>query len=301
MMAQLFLYFSVVMTISMNPQRQADLFLIMVTLIAACGWIFSREGISGMPVFAFLGLRFGCAALVLLPFCRGQRIPREQIIRVLISGAWMALTMCLWIYSVSTTPSLGEGAFIMSLSMLFVPLVAWGMMKVRPARAYWECLPLAFVGLGLLSLQFPVSFHASQGWFLLTAVVQSISFCYTSRCAREVPLLPLTAVQLGMTGVVGLVLSGLTETWTQPFTATTAMWLLASILIATSLRFGLQLQGQKHAAVANAAIIMVLEPLLTVIAAAMWYGEKLPMQKITGGILILVAQLWFRWRMVVRA
>jgi len=77
--------------------------------------------------------------------------------------------------------------------------------------------------------------------------------------------------------------------------------LLASILIATSLRFGLQLQGQKHAAVANAAIIMVLEPLLTVIAAAIWYGEKLPMQKIAGGILILVAQLWFRWRMVVRS
>lgn len=58
------------------------------------------------------------------------------------------------------------------------------------------------------------------------------------------------------------------------------------------------MKGQKYAAVASAAIIMVLEPLLTVIAAALWYGEQLPLQKIIGGMLILVAQLWFRWRML---
>lgn len=284
----------------MTRQRQADLFLVLTTVIAACGWIFSREAIAGMPVFAFIGLRFFGAALVLLPFCRGQRIAAEKLRQVIISGLWMALNLCLWIWSVSTTPSLGEGAFIMSLSMLFVPLVAWAMLKARPARAYWECLPVAVIGLALLSLHTPVTFHPSQGWFLLTAFVQSIYFCYTSRCAREVPLLPLTAVQLAITGIAGLLLSVLFESWTQPFSVDTGMWLAASILIATSLRFGLQLQGQKYAAVASAAIIMVLEPLLTVIAASLWYGERLPLQKIIGGVLILLAQIWFRWRMIAR-
>ena len=284
----------------MNRQRQAELFLVITTVIAACGWIFSREAISGMPVFAFLGMRFFGAALVLLPFCRGQRIPREQLRQVVTSGFWMAANLCLWIWSVSTTPSLGEGAFIMSLSMLFVPLVAWAMMGARPARAYWECLPVAIIGLALLSLHTPIVFHPSQGWFLLTAFVQSISFCYTSRVAREVPLIPLTAVQLAVTGSVGLLISLSFEHWTQPFTSTTAMWLVASIFIATSLRFGLQIQGQKHAAVASAALIMVLEPLLTVIAASLWYSERLPLQKILGGVLILLAQLWFRWRLVAR-
>lgn len=284
----------------MNRQRQAELFLVLTTLIAACGWIFSREAISGMPVFAFLGLRFLGAALVLLPFCRGQAIPRAQLRQVVTSGFWMATNMCLWIWSVSTTPSLGEGAFIMSLSMLFVPLVAWAMMGVRPARAYWECLPVAIIGLALLSLHTPIVFHPSQGWFLLTAFVQSISFCYTSRVAREVPLIPLTTVQLVVTGAVGVLFSLLFEHWTQPFTASTAMWLVASIFIATSLRFGLQIQGQKYAAVASAALIMVLEPLLTVIAASLWYSERLPLQKILGGVLILLAQLWFRWRLVAK-
>ena len=251
-----------------------------------------------MPVFAFLGLRFFFAALLLLPFCRGFHVERRHWRQMTIGGLWFALNLCLWIYSVSTTASLGEGAFIMSLSMLFVPLTAWVMMKTRPARAYWECLPVAIVGLGLLSLHMPIAFHPSQGWFLLTALVQSIWFCYTSRCARDVPLIPLTTVQLAITGVVGLGISAAVETWDQPFTLPTFGWLLASIVIATSLRFGLQMKGQKYAAVASAAIIMVLEPLLTVIAAALWYGEQLPLQKIIGGMLILVAQLWFRWRML---
>lgn len=249
-----------------------------------------------MPVFAFLGLRFFFAALLLLPFCRGFRPQKQHWPKLIISGLWFALNLCLWIYSVSTTASLGEGAFIMSLSMMFVPLTAWVMMKVRPPRAWWECLPIAVVGLGLLSLHMPIAFHPSQGWFLLTALVQSIWFCYTSRCAREVPLIPLTTVQLAITGIVGLTISAAVERWDQPMTLPTFGWLVASIVIATSLRFGLQMKGQKYAAVASAAIIMVLEPLLTVIAAALWYGEQLPLQKIIGGVLILVAQLWFRWR-----
>ncbi|EIV5257188.1 DMT family transporter [Klebsiella pneumoniae] len=282
----------------MVRQRQADLLLIAATVIAACGWIFSREAIAGMPVFAFLGLRFFFAALLLLPFCRGFRPQKQHWPKLIFSGLWFALNLCLWIYSVSTTASLGEGAFIMSLSMMFVPLTAWVMMKVRPPRAWWECLPIAVVGLGLLSLHMPIAFHPSQGWFLLTALVQSIWFCYTSRCAREVPLIPLTTVQLAITGIVGLTISAAVERWDQPMTLPTLGWLVASIVIATSLRFGLQMKGQKYAAVASAAIIMVLEPLLTVIAAALWYGEQLPLQKIIGGVLILVAQLWFRWRML---
>lgn len=57
----------------MVRQRQADLLLVAATVIAACGWIFSREAIAGMPVFAFPGLRFFFAAL-LLPFCRGLHV-----------------------------------------------------------------------------------------------------------------------------------------------------------------------------------------------------------------------------------
>lgn len=281
----------------MTRQRQADVLLLTTTVLAAFAWIFSREAISGMPPFLFAGVRFVVATLVLLPFCRRGSIERSQWRGSLISGVLFALQLCLWIYSLSITRMLGESAFIVSLSMLFVPLTAWVMAKLRPARAYWECLPIAVAGLALLSLQVPIDFHPSHGWWLLTAVAQSVWFVYTSQHARGVPAIPLTAVQLGVTAAVALTLSALTESWSEPISLPTIGWLLASALIATSLRFAIQVQGQKYAAVASAAFIMMLEPVFTAVAAAIWYGEQLPLQKVLGGALILLAQFWYRWRL----
>lgn len=75
----------------MVRQRQADLLLIAATVIAACGWIFSREAIAGMPVFAFLGLRFflrrAASAAVLPRFSPAK----AALAKTIISGLWFAL------------------------------------------------------------------------------------------------------------------------------------------------------------------------------------------------------------------
>lgn len=280
-------------------QRKADFFLILTTLIAACGWIFSREAVSGMPVFAFLGLRFLIASLVLLPFCR--RNDFRQLLRyfpsALISSGLLAVNMLLWIYAVAITPSLGEGAFIMSLSMLFVPLVAWGTLRIRPSGTFWASLPLAIVGLALLTLRDGLTWNVSQLVFLLAAIAQAIYFCYNSHYAPILPPLPLSACQLGCTGIVGLAVSGVWEPWPTQISWATWGWLLASALIATSLRFWVQLTGQSLTSAANAALIMLLEPLLTVLASALWYGERMPVQQIWGGLLILAALFCYRCRL----
>ncbi|MDP1200344.1 EamA family transporter, partial [Klebsiella pneumoniae] len=77
-----------------------------------------------------------------------------------------------------------------------------------------------------------------QGWFVLTALVQSIWVWYPSRCARDVPLLPLTTVQRAITGIVGLTIAAAVARWDQPRPLPTLGWWVASIVIATSLRFG---------------------------------------------------------------
>lgn len=285
----------------MQPQRKAELFLVLTTFIAAWGWVFSREAVQGMPIFAFLGSRFLLAAIILLPFCRGKRnqIRLRQLPNILMTGGWMALNLVLWIYAVATTDSIGEGAFIMSLAMLFVPLVAWVVLKIRPSRYFWEALPIAILGLACLTLfTGQVQLKSSQLWFLAAAIVQAIYFCYTSLYTRSVPLLPLTTIQLACTGSVGLILSFFLEEWPTTLSTTTLMWFAASVVIATSLRFILQLIGQKNTTTANAAIIMILEPVMTVFVAAIWYHERMPLIQIIGCILILSALFYYRWRAV---
>lgn len=285
----------------MQPQRKAELFLVLTTFIAAWGWVFSREAIQGIPIFAFLGSRFLLAAIILLPFCRGKhnKIRLRQLPSILMTGGWMALNLVLWIYAVATTDSIGEGAFIMSLAMLFVPLVGWVVLKIRPSRYFWEALPIAILGLACLTLfTGQVQLKSSQLWFLAAAIVQAIYFCYTSLYTRSVPLLPLTTIQLACTGSVGLILSFFLEEWPTTLSTTTLMWFVASVVIATSLRFILQLIGQKNTTTANAAIIMILEPVMTVFVAAIWYHERMSLIQIIGCILILSALFYYRWRAI---
>lgn len=283
----------------MYSQRKAEFFLVLTTMIAAWGWVFSREAVQGMPVFAFLGTRFLLAAIILLPFCKGKKnkIPLKQLPKILMTGGWMALNLVLWIHAVAITDSIGEGAFIMSLAMLFVPLVAWVILKNKPSRYFWEALPVAIIGLACLTLfKAQLEFKASQLWFLGAAIVQAIYFCYTSLYTRMVPLLPLTTIQLATTGIVAIVLSLFLEEWPTSLTTPTVMWLAASVVIATSLRFVLQLIGQKNTTAANAAIIMILEPVMTVFVAAIWYHERMPLIQIVGCILILFSLFYYRWR-----
>lgn len=283
----------------MHSQRKAELFLVLTTFIAAWGWVFSREAVQGMPIFAFLGSRFLLAAIILLPFCGGKRnqFRLRQLPSALMTGGWMALNLALWIYAVATTDSIGEGAFIMSLAMLFVPLVGWIILKIRPSRYFWQALPIAVLGLACLALfKGQIQFKSSQLWFLAAAIVQAIYFCYTSLYARSLPVLPLTAIQLACTGVIGLVLSLLLEQWPTTISASTLAWFAASAIIATSLRFILQLVGQKNTTAANAAIIMILEPVMTVFVAAFWYHERMPAIQIIGCVLILSALFYYRWR-----
>lgn len=78
----------------------------------------------------------------------------------------------------------------MSLSMMFVPLTAWVMMKVRPPRARVGSACRSRWLARAAQSAYADSLPPKSGLVLLTALVQSIWFCYTSRCAREVPLIP---------------------------------------------------------------------------------------------------------------
>lgn len=284
----------------LTSQRKSELLLVATTCIAACGWIFSREGLQGMPVLGFLGIRFLMAGVVLLLCCRSSGLGKAWQARKVVcaSSIWLAASMLLWIYAVAITVSLGEGAFIMSLSMLFVPLVAWVMLRARPARAFWGALPVAVCGLALLTLRQGFHVAPSQLLFFLAAIVQAVYFCANTKSSRLVPPVPLAAVQLTFTGILALLLSWGLDTWHGLPSLATWWWLIASALIATSLRFWLQLSGQRLTTAASAALIMLLEPLLTVVAAALWYHERMALHQILGGVLILFALGYYRWQLL---
>ena len=68
-------------------------------------------------------------------------------------------------------------------------------------------------------------------------------------------------------------------------------WLLASILLATCLRFLLQNWGQGKMPIARAAFILLLEPVWTALLASWWFGSVMTGLQWLGAGLILAAIL----------
>ncbi|SEG16088.1 DMT family transporter [Vibrio hangzhouensis] len=280
----------------MTSKYRAEFILIITTLLAGAGWVFSKEAIQGLPPFGFIGLRFVFASLILLPFCLRalKAASLADCLRAMSVGCFLGSAIFCWIYAISISDTLGEGAFIMSLSMLFVPIVAWIMFKTKPIRAFWLSLPIAVAGLFLLSWRGSWQIDASQLWFLGSAVGLALHFNFNSKYSVRLSTMLLTTLQLFSTGCLGIVLSLMFESWPDQISATTWNWFVLSVLLATSLRYLMQTTGQKFAHPTNAALLMLLEPVWTLILSVIIYAEPMPINKILGCLLLLFSLIFYR-------
>ncbi|MEF1291078.1 DMT family transporter [Vibrio sp. M260118] len=280
----------------MNAETKAAWVLFMTTALAGLGWIFSKEAIQGLPPFGFVGLRFLVASICLLPLChkRFRELTKQLLLQAIGGGCILALALLTWVYAISISETLGEGAFIVSLSMIIVPIIAWVLYKERPKRAFWISMPIAVMGLAMLSLADGWKGSLGQFWFLANACLLALHFNVNSKLAQKVPVLLLTCIQLFVTGVLAAIASLLFETFPESVETSIWGWFALSALLATSLRYVMQTLGQKGCNPANAALIMLLEPIWTVVLSVAWYGEQLSRNKLIGCALILLALIFYR-------
>ena len=293
----------------MEPERltpesphplKADLILVGATLVAAAGWIFSKESLAGLPPLLFVGVRFLLAGVVLMAFSWRQLrlLDRAGWRGSVLVGALFTLAMMLWIKGLEHASHLGEGAFISSLGAVLVPVVARLFFGEHPPRIAWVAMPVAMVGFAFLSLEHGFRFEPGQWLFLAAALVFAVLINLNGRVVRQVPPLALSAVQVSMVGVLVLPLSALYESWPAAVSLPVLGWVLASALIATTLRFFIQLYGQSLTTPSHASMILMLEPMWTAMLAAGWFGERMSAQQFVGCALIFSALVLSRWRVV---
>lgn len=276
---------------------EADLLLVLTTVIAAAGWIFSKEALAGMPPLIFVGLRFAIAGCVLAAFSLPQlrALGLRGLCRSMLVGSLFAAAMVLWILGLAHSSHLGEASFISSLGIVMVPVIARIFFGDRPPASTWFALPPALAGFACLSLEGGFRIEPGQWFFLAAALMFALLFNVNSHVVRDVPVRALSAVQMLVVGVLVLPPALWIETWPDAWSAPVLGWLLASALIATTLRFLLQLHGQSLTTPSHAALILMLEPLWTALAAAWWFGETMSTLQFAGCGLIFLALVVSRW------
>ncbi|NOJ13753.1 DMT family transporter [Vibrio splendidus] len=278
----------------MMKAMRGELYLLFATLLAGIGWIASKLVVLEMPGPVFIGVRFLVASLILLPFCihHIRKLSLKQVLSLCGVGLLLSASLQVWVFAVSVTESLSEGAFIMSLAMIIAPFVSWILFRVKPNRAFWMSFPIAIIGMLLLTLGNGWNVEQSQIYFLLASMLLSVHFVMNKRVITNIKPIASICVQLFVVGVSGLAFASMT---TQPefeITKTLVFWFIVSAVIATSIRYLLQTVGQHSVNMEVAALIMILEPVWTLLLSVSVLGETVEMQKLLGGA-VIIGSLFF--------
>ena len=303
----------------MQRATQSDLLLIAVTLVAAISWMFSKEAIALMPPLLFMGLRFLLAAVFLA--CLGSRqlrqLTREHVLRSARVGIVFGIGMLFWVLGLAHSESMGEGAFLTSLGVLLVPIVARVFFAEPVPRSTWLAIPVALLGMAMLSLAHGFAVSAGQLYYLIAAVALAVFFTLNTRAATismrrasarqaaaamtAVDPLALTIIALTSVGLVTLLCSMLFETALLPavqWSFDVFFWLFASAIVGTAARFWLQTYAQSLTTQTSGAVMLILEPIWVALFAALWFGETLATLQLMGCVMIFLALLVNRWQML---
>ncbi|QQD18619.1 DMT family transporter [Spongiibacter nanhainus] len=281
-----------------HPLR-ADLLLVLVTMLAGTGWVFSREAVSGFQPLTFMSLRFCTAGVILaaLGWTSLRALNAAQLRAALRVGLLFGIAMLFWITGLRLTTHLGVGSFLCSLGLVMVPLVSL-VFGDRPGPSAFLALPVALAGLACLSLDSEFHLGVAEACFLGSAAMFALMYVLSSHAAARTPALPLTAIQLLVTGCVTGLAAAVLEPLALEQPPAIWGWLLASILIATCMRFLFQTHAMGQSPPSHSAIIMNLEPVWTALLAALWFGERMTLLQLCGCGLIFSALLVNRWPML---
>jgi drug/metabolite transporter (DMT)-like permease len=305
----------------MSNAHKSDLFLIIVTLLAAISWMFSKEAVLLMPPLLFMAARFLLAGglLTLVSYRSLRRLSADQLRRSVGVGLVFGTAMSCWIMGLFHGTHVGEGAFLTSLGVVIVPIIARVIFKEPQPASTWVAIPIAVAGLALLSLKNGFRPELGQLFFVMAAFIFALYFTLNTRAANQrtivnrrgesvekhrVPALPLTAIALITVGVLTLIESSLLESWTlmaDAFSPILVWWIFASAAIGTAGRFLLQTYAQSLSANSHGVVILVLEPVWVALFAAGWFSETMVASQLAGCGLIFAALLVNRWGVISKA
>ncbi len=291
---------------ALSNSQKSDALLVAVTLMAAISWMFSKEAVLLMPPLMFMAMRFLLAGGILALFAWPalKQLSVEQLRRSAGVGLVFGIAMSCWVMGLFHATHVGEGAFLVSLGVVIVPIIARTVFKEPQPASTWFAIPVAVIGLALLSLKNGFRPELGQLFFVIAAFIFALYFNLNLRAATarngraRIPTLPLTAIALLSVGGVTLVESAALEPW-QPtfnqFPPILALWIAASAVIGTAGRFLVQTYAQSLSTHSHGVVFLVLEPIWVAVFASLWFGENMVASQIAGCGLIFMALLINRW------
>jgi drug/metabolite transporter (DMT)-like permease len=250
----------------------------------------------GPQATAFWRFLFALPLIAAVIYAQGGKLGRPSLMS-LVAGAFFGLDITLWHASLVMT-SVANATFIVNLGNAAVGLVAWLVLKERPARIWPVALAVALFGALLLSRGAAgEDAGALSGDLLaLAAAVMVGLYLFFAKLARRTEsamqvLFWSTATTLAVSFIASLARQ-------EPLVPPEPSWLLAPLflaIIAHVLGQGLIVAGVGRTPAALAGVLLLIQPVAGALIAWPLFGETLTLVQLAGAALVL-AGVWLAGR-----
>ena len=264
--------------------------LLAVSASWGLAFVVMKQPIKDQNVNSFLFTRFAFAVLVMILLKPSvlRKINREVLIKGSLAGLFLGTG---YIFQTLGLDRVGAAitGFVTGLYVVATPLIAWLVLRHRISGFTWLATLVATAGLALLSIQ-GFSVGTGELLVLVSAVAFGAHIVALSQWSSGLDVYAMTIVQLAACGVLTGVIS-LSEGYVAPANAMGWSVVIYTAVVCTAIAFMVQTWSQAHISATKVAVILTMEVVFSAIFALIFTDEKLNLQKIIGGILIVIAML----------
>lgn len=262
----------------------------LIAVIWGSSYLMMQVGLSSIPPFGMVAMRFGIAFVVvgLLFRQRMHGLTRRTVARGAMLGFLLALFFGLLMYGLETTPASTAG-FLTSAKVVIVPLIVAVETRRAPRAVSVASIGLCAVGLGLLTLNGPMSVGGGEALCLAGSAVYALQIVLTGAFSREEDPLQLGVLQLGFAAAFGAAFNLVLETPTVPQTPVEWGAVLGLALVCSGFGFVMQPVAQSHTTAEHAGLLFSLESVSSAVLSFVFLGEVMAPQCYLGCALVLAA------------
>ena len=260
----------------LSEKRRAELMLIAVTVIWGLTFSLVKESLEELQPLVFMSYRFWLAFLLMAPFCvrRFHAIDRGLLKAGAVLGVLLYASYAFQTFGLKYTTA-GNAGFITGLFIVFVPLLSFVVLRHRPDPVTVVSVVVSLTGLAVLSLQPGLKVNSGDYLVLACAFSYSVHILLLDRYVKRYDLVLLTFLQMGFLALANTASAAAFETFKVPTGALVWVSIIVCGVFASAVAFYVQGYAQKILTPVRTSIILIMEPVFSVIFGIIILGETL--------------------------
>lgn len=276
----------------MSKQIKADLALVGVAVGWGSSFILTKNSLATLATYNFLAIRFIIAfAISSIIFYKNMlQIDKNTLKYGFLIGSILFAGYAFQTVGLNYTAA-SKSAFITGFSVVLVPLLSALFFKKIPEKAAVIGAVMALFGLGFLTLNGNLGLNAGDFITLLCTFAFAMHIITVGKYTASVDSICLAIVQIGVVGLLSLIMSLAVEKPIIPQGVDVWFNLFILSLVCTSGAFIVQNAAQKYTSSTHTALIYTGEPVFAAIFAYFVSGEVLSPKGLFGAALILTGML----------